>query len=99
MIKVKNINNTSDNKCFCSSWLDHWKKFSNQALPSFCSEVNCRKSPEVGAHVQKDVSSDNAWYIIPLCKDCNGRKGESIYVMNGTSFVSANVSETCGKSR
>lgn len=96
-MRVKNINGTSDNTCKCGSWLDHWTKFSRQSLPSYCVEATCIQKPEVGAHVQKDSSSDTNWYIIPLCKAHNGKKGESLEVSDNVTLVSANVNETCGK--
>ncbi len=96
-MKVKNINGTSSNICKCGSWLDHWKKFSNQSLPSYCPEEKCTQKPEVGAHVQKDSSTDSSWYIVPLCKIHNAKKGESITISDNIKLVSANVSNTCGK--
>jgi hypothetical protein len=95
-MKVININGTSLNICKCGSWLNHWKKFGGQDLPSYCSEKSCLKKPEVGAHVQKDNSTDRKWYIIPLCTVHNLKTGESIEIMDGVALVSANVSETCG---
>ena len=50
----------------------------------------------MGGHVQK-VGSDNKWYIIPLCKSCNNKRGEELEIDDNTELVSANVSETCGK--
>ena len=80
-MKVKNIKGTSDNDCTCcSSWLKHWKNNSGQPLPKHCSEVNCTNSPEVGAHVMKDDSSDDHWYIIPLCKKHNAKSAEMTIV-------------------
>jgi len=96
-MRVKNINGTSGNICKCGSWLKHWEKFSRQSLPPYCSEKTCMKKPEVGAHVQKDNSTDNSWYIVPLCNVHNGETGKSIDIMDSTVLVSANVSETCGK--
>ncbi len=96
-MKVRNVNGTSDNTCRCGSWLDHWKKFGGQSIPTYCSEKTCIQKPEVGAHVQKDGLIDNSWYIIPLCKIHNGKKGESIDVSDTVKPVSANVKETCGK--
>ena len=96
-MKVKNINGTSDNACKCGSWLDHWKKFSSQSVPSFCPEEKCTKKPEVGAHVQKDSSSDTSWYIVPLCSAHNQEKGKSLTISDNVVLVSANVSSTCGK--
>lgn len=96
-MRVNNINGTSDNICKCGSWLEHWKNFSGQSIPSYCPEKSCMKKPEAGAHVQKDNSSDNNWYIIPLCLSHNAEKGKSIEISDGTKLVSANVAETCGR--
>ena len=96
-MKVNNINGTSSNACKCGAWLDHWKKFSDQSLPTYCPEVKCLQKPEVGAHVQKDGSNDNNWYIVPFCKTHNGEKGKSLDISDNIKLVSANVSETCGK--
>jgi hypothetical protein len=95
-VKVKNINGTSPNTCNCGSWLDHWIKFSGQELPQYCSELSCVAKPELGAHVQKNSSSDRNWYIIPLCAKHNA-KAESLDIVDVTTLVSANVSDTCGK--
>ncbi len=96
-MKVNNINGTSQNTCKCGSWLEHWKKFSGQSLPALCPEMKCYEKPEVGAHVQKDTSTDTNWYIVPFCKTHNGKKGESLDISGNIILVSANVSETCGK--
>lgn len=95
-MKVKNINGTSQNTCKCGSWLDHWKKFGKTSLPAKCSEVSCSYTPEVGAHVLKDIPTDNNWYIIPLCKTHNSKLGESIIIKDSVILVSANVTNTCG---
>ncbi len=96
-MKVVNINGTSDNVCRCGSWLQHWINYSGQSLPTYCSEKACRKKPEVGAHVQKDSTYDKDWYIIPLCSDCNAKKGESLEISDSIALVSANKSKTCEK--
>jgi len=95
-MKVNNINGTSGRVCKCGNWLEHWKNYSNQALPTYCPEKNCRNKPEVGAHVQKDSSYDKSWYIIPFCKECNAKIGYSLEVGDFIKLVSANVNETCG---
>ena len=97
-MKVNNINGTSQNTCKCGSWLDHWKKFSGQEPPTYCPEKSCTQKPEVGAHVQKDSSYDTGQYIVPFCKGCNGKTGNSLEISDSVKLVSANVSETCGKS-
>jgi hypothetical protein len=96
-VKVNNINGTSDTKCKCGSWLDHWKNFSRQALPSSCPAKSCNQKPEVGAHVQKDSSTDRSWYIIPLCSTHNAQTGKSVDVSDSVAFVSANKTQTCEK--
>jgi hypothetical protein len=96
-MRVKNINGTSVYTCKCGSWLDHWKKFSGQSLSNYCSEENCTKKPEVGAHVQKDSSTDDNWYIVPFCSAHNEETGKSLEIMGSVKLVSANVSETCGR--
>lgn len=96
-MKVTNINGTSQNTCSCGSWLEHWKTFSGQSLPAYCPVQNCLQKPEVGAHIQKESTSDRAWYIIPLCKAHNAETGKSLTVRDSIALVSANVSETCGR--
>lgn len=94
-IKVNNVNGTSDKNCKCGSWLDHWKKHSRQ-IRNYCSEVQCANKSEVGAHVQKDSSTDSNWYIVPLCTSHNRETGRSLTLVDSVILVSANVSRTCG---
>ena len=95
-MKVRNMTGTSDNVCKCGSWLDHWKNFSGQSMPTYCVEEKCLKSPEVGAHVRKAESSDKDWYIVPFCKDHN-KSTDALEIPNSAKLVSADVSQTCGK--
>ncbi len=82
--KVKNINGITENTCKCESWLKHWEKFGG-GKAGYCAEKSCMRSAEVGAHVQKGgESTDSSWYIVPLCKDHNGKKGEEIEIMDST---------------
>lgn len=95
-MKIKNINGTTDNACKCGSWLKHWEKFSNQST-GFCQAEQCTRTDVVGAHVQKGgSSSDQKWYIYPLCKEHNQYKDE-LEVSDTYKLVSANVNETCGQ--
>lgn len=94
-MKVKNINGTSDNSCKCDSWLAHWEEFSGQTA-NLCVEKACTEKATVGAHVQKDSSTDRAWYIIPLCKTHN-KATDEMKLYGSPELVSANVSQTCGK--
>jgi hypothetical protein len=97
-IVVNNINDPSeaDAPCKCGSWLKHWENFSGKKA-GLCVEHNCTEKAEVGAHVQKTNSTSAKWYIIPLCKNHNNQRGETILVENDTIFVSANKEETCEK--
>ena len=91
----KNVNGTSDRRCNCGSWLQHWINFSGQTWPKKCSVVNCSNPAEVGAHVYNSLASMYE-YIVPMCKSCNG-KNEPFAIDEGVVKVSANVSETCKK--
>lgn len=92
-MRVHNLNGISQDNCSCGSWLQHWKNYSGTPIPSECVEETCTREPEVGAHVQIDVSSIN-WYIIPLCSRCNKRAGD-LNIMDSTVLVPANKGETC----
>jgi len=94
-MKVHNINATSQSNCKCGNWLDHWKNFSGQSLPALCPVKTCINEPEVGAHVQKDSSTDKAWYIVPLCKTHNAQTGKSLELLDSVEFASPNVAATC----
>lgn len=94
-MKVRNINGTSENTCKCGSWQNHWVKFGGKSVPTYCSESSCTGKDLVGAHVQKDSSSDKSWYIVPLCKKHNA-KSDTLTISDSTVLVSANVSQTCG---
>ena len=95
MPSIKNINGTSDNKCNCENWVKHWEKYSKRSI-KYCSAYGCMEETNiVGAHVQKSDQTDSMWYIIPLCHTHNMSK-EELRVSDGTVFISANVSKTCG---
>lgn len=84
-MKVKNINGTSKNTCYCGSWLQHWRNVSGQ-IATICRAKGCSNSVAVGAHVQKDVSYDSSWYIVPFCTTHNLMTG-SIELVDGTNLV------------
>lgn len=50
----------------------------------------------MGAHVRKANSTDEKWYIYPLCNAHNKSTGE-LEVSDTYKLVSANKSETCEK--
>lgn len=94
-MRIKNINGTSQTRCACGTWLDHWKKFSGQTI-TYCPEPSCLQTDLLGAHVQKADSSDNKWYIYPLCSTHNRSTGV-LDVSDVYKLVSANKKETCEK--
>ena len=73
-MKVKNINGSSRfaKPTGYSSWLDYWVAQKGYR-PTYCSETSCLGIQLVGAHVQKVNSTDQQWYIVPLCSSCNQR--------------------------
>jgi len=92
-MRVININGTSQNQCLCGSWLQHWRNFSGQTA-TVCRALNCSRTDLIGAHVQKNVSYDSGWYIVPFCNYHNHFSG-SVELVAGTQLVSANKSLTC----
>ena len=97
-MNVKNLNGTTTNNCKCDSWIDHWKSFSGQTVKQ-CVVKGCTNNPEVGGHVKKDSKTDSAWYIIPICDECNKKRGQDLDVHDKVNLVSANVASTCGKEK
>jgi hypothetical protein len=97
MQRLLNINGTEDNPCSCGSWLNHWVNFSGQEIPYQCPVAGCDNITLIGAHVQKNDPSDNAWYIIPLCLTHNAYTDFLLIDWPGIRLVPANVWETCKK--
>jgi hypothetical protein len=56
-MKVTNITGTSDKRCKCDSWLEHWELISKEEATN-CAVVQCKRAAKVGAHVRKDDKSD-----------------------------------------
>jgi hypothetical protein len=44
-------------------------------------------------------STDSKWYIIPLCNAHGAETGKTLEVSDGMELASANVDETCGRTR
>ncbi len=88
MVRIKNLNGTSDNfpPCGYVSWKEYWEKNMKRKF-SKCSCVECRKPAEVGAHVMKDNGS-NKWYIVPLCIGCNNRSSKEVFWVNEADLLS-----------
>ncbi len=77
-IKVRNVEDTSDEKPFVGgTWGNWWKRCTDTEFPTKCANIDCanvKKNPEiVGAHVRIEGApcpDDEAW-ICPLCHSCN----------------------------
>ena len=78
MIKVKNLNGTSDNDAHV--WLDFWERKTGKKAGE-CGHRGCTKKATDGAHIKKADSDDRRWYIVPLCHECNMKpSSEEFYV-------------------
>jgi hypothetical protein len=92
-MKVKKVNGTSDRKCGCGSWLNHWHNYTHQ-IAQICRAKGCSRKAIDGAHVKICYSTDNREYIIPLCREHNLKNG-CFEINKGTDLVSANKILTC----
>jgi hypothetical protein len=87
---VTNVVGTSGQTCYCSDWLDHWRKASSQTA-KLCSEKTCNSSDLVGAHVRKHGTWDSTVYIVPLCQKHN-KTTEVIDIVDYRELVRADKS-------
>jgi hypothetical protein len=87
---VKNLNGVTTNKCTSETWLDHWEKLSGQKA-YMCFAKGCINTPSVGGHVQKDSPTDKDWYVIPLCGECNKKRGEKLDIWDTATLVLADA--------
>ncbi|HEX9005781.1 MAG TPA: hypothetical protein VF889_00710 [Bacteroidota bacterium] len=93
---VFNVNEMVPEACQCGSLLEHWRNFSSQSLPAFCSEINCTHLAEKGACVRRGGGGDLTWYVIPLCTEHDAGIGATLTVVK-VAFVEANAAFTCRK--
>ena len=79
MVKVKNLNNTSDKQPKgYDTWLEFWEGKTGKTA-DHCGASDCTvkgRNNLVGAHVKKVGVGDDRHYITPLCKGRNNRTGE-----------------------
>lgn len=90
-----NKNGTADRRCICGTWKKHWIKFSGKKWPDKCMVKGCDAPATLGAHITK--VGERKEYIIPACEGCN-QSSEAFQLKQEDCLVSANQSETCGKS-
>jgi hypothetical protein len=100
-VAVKNENGTSNRKDpNCGSWISHWEKIS-KLQKSFCRISGCNNLATDGAHITRPYAKIDDYkthsYILPMCPEHNGKHGEILLAKPGSTFVWANISETCGK--
>lgn len=99
-IKVKNIKGTSDNKCNCDSWMDHWEIETGKTAYK-CIIKDCPNEAKHGGHVKRVDIDSNKWYIIPLCPSHNNWKKEDEEELKdwvkSAHLAKANTNETCSK--
>jgi len=71
MARIKNINGTPLHtySCNCDSWLQHWENNGGGQRPTFCiiSHPDCLGKATKAAFVQKANTSDDKWYLAPVC--------------------------------
>jgi hypothetical protein len=93
---VRNLQEVSHSPtCGCKTWLQHWENNSGKNAKT-CSALDCSQAAEVGGHVQKRNVNDDSWYIIPICKGCNGKHGQEYEVKADTTFVTVAGTNQCG---
>lgn len=95
IVRVKNLNWTPANLCNCASWLDHWENFSKQVTRK-CVVIGCDNNYSVGGHVQNESGIDKSWYVIPICSECNNKRGQVLEINDAVNLVPADISLTCG---
>ena len=96
---LRNMNGTAARSCGCGSWLDHWKNFTGTSVTPRCAVAGCNSQAEVGAHVDLPMvtAQKGLSYIAPMCREHNGKHGESMKSKGGIKLARANVKETCKK--
>lgn len=90
--RVKNINGSSDNKPpkGFGNWIDAWRYFMGYNDVD-CACRGCGEKATDGAHVKKEGTEDNCWYIVPLCHKHNMKN--SIIEVDEDMLIPANKSE------
>lgn len=93
-MRVTNLKGTSDEKCNCSSWLEHWQRYGGNNEVRLCSVLRCKEAMEVGAHVKDTYRREG---LVPLCQKHN--KSTEELDVGSVALVSASVVGTCMKKR
>ena len=88
----KNKKGTSERKCKCKTWKQHWLNFSKEKWPEKCCVKDCKEAAALGAHIYN--SKEEGEWIVPACEACNKRTDEFSLDSN-TTLVPANKQKTC----
>lgn len=91
MGKVKNLNGSSKYRAKNGeAWLANWEEIKDVKAKK-CHNSDCKtKENLVGAHVMKDSSTDEDWYIVPFCKSCNGMDSTKLFDVPYSDLVAVN---------
>jgi hypothetical protein len=85
-MRVKNLNRATQTKCSSGTWLALWEKASGQNA-FLCFVKDCINRPSTGGLVQKDIPTDEKWYVVPLCDDCSKRTGQDLNIWDMATLV------------
>ena len=94
-MRVKTLDGSSLNLCDGGTWLAHWEKLSGQKA-NRCFAQGCINTPSIGVQVQKNSQTDKGWYLIPLCGECNKKRGQELDIWDTATLVSADTIMTNG---
>lgn len=99
IMKVINANGTGkkypEPSCKCNTWLEHWENNKIWQDGGKCIAGWCRACGEKykheklnGGHVNKYLSEDKKYYIVPICDSCNAIDG-LVFDVNESDLVEA----------
>ena len=97
-MKIKNINGSGSERFKnppqgYDSWISYYKykcRYSDSVSPSCANVLHNYIPADVGAHVRKAGSSDEKWYIVPLCETCNAFSSDVEIDIGNTPMVEVN---------
>ena len=96
-MKIKNINGSSSDRFKNPpqgyySWIFYYKDKCGYSVSPSCANIshNYIRDNIVGAHVRKAGSSDEKWYIVPLCETCNALNSDVEIDIGNTPMVEVN---------
>jgi len=88
-MRVEILKSSAMKKCAKGTWFEYWEGHSSKKALK-CSVIGCPTASETGAQVIKP-SMGNVTFIVPMCSSHAGKNGETMDVMESTSFVLANL--------